>query len=291
MFTVFGLFFISGLAVGALYALGGIGLVILHRATGVLNFAYGALAAAAAMVAWQVASWGAWVPLAATCAIATGIALSVFYGRLIAPLLAPREPAVKAVATLAYMLMLLGIMGLIWDDSPRSLRLPTDAIAVQVAGLRVTLTRMITLTLSVVAVIGMTIYLVRSRMGLNMRALADHRGHAALLGIPILRVETLAWGISGALAGLTGLLFGSLIRLEPSVITFMVIPATAAAICGRLTSLPMTLAGGLIIGVVESLAALSPAIADYRSMVPYLVAGLIILWMQRGTTLTFATKD
>jgi branched-subunit amino acid ABC-type transport system permease component len=53
----------------------------------------------------------------------------------------------------------------------------------------------------------------------------------------------------------------------------------------------MTLTGGLIIGVVESLAALSPAMADIRTMVPYLVAGLIILWMQSGTTLTFATKD
>jgi branched-chain amino acid transport system permease protein len=291
MFVILGLFLVSGLAVGALYALGGIGLVLLRRSTGVLNFAYGAIAAAAAMTAWQLVEWGMGSGPATVGAIAMGMLLSILYGRLIAPALSHREPAVKAVATLAYMLVLLGVMGLLWDDSLRRLTLPTDAVAVQVAGLRVTLTRLIALALSIAVVIGMIVYLERSRTGLNMRALADNRSHAALLGIPLIKVETLAWGLSGALAGVTGVLFGSLVRLEPSVIAFMVIPATAAAICGRLTSLPLTLLGGLVIGAVESLAALSPALANFRTMVPYLIAGLTILWMQRGATLTFATKD
>ncbi|WP_282095365.1 branched-chain amino acid ABC transporter permease [Epibacterium ulvae] len=291
MLKVYGLFLVSGLAVGSLYALAGIGLVILRRSTGFLNFAYGALAAAAAMVAWQVADWGAWPPLSWFAALVTGVVLSVAYGRLIAPALAWREPAVKAVATLGYMLILLGIMGLIWDDELRKLSLPTDKIAVTLLGVRVTVTRLIALGVAVAAVIAMILYLDRSRMGLNMRALADDRDHAALLGIPIIKVETLAWGISGALAGGTGLLFGSLVRLEPTVITFMVIPATAAAIVGRLTSLPMTLLGGLFIGVIEAMLTLYKPLAPLRAMTPFVIAGLMILWMQRGTSLTFASKD
>lgn len=291
MLKVYGLFLVSGLAVGSLYALAGIGLVILRRSTGFLNFAYGALAAAAAMVAWQVADWGAWGPIAWLSALLTGVVLSVAYGRIIAPSLAWREPAVKAVATLGYMLILLGVMGLLWDDELRKLSLPTDKMATTLLGVRVTVTRMIALGLSVAAVIAMILYLDRSRMGLNMRALADDRDHAALLGIPIVRVETIAWGISGALAGVTGLLFGSLVRLEPTVITFMVIPATAAAIVGRLNSLPMTLLGGLLIGVVEAMLTLYKPLAPLRAMTPFVIAGLVILWMQRGTNLTFATKD
>ncbi|MGH1447563.1 MAG: branched-chain amino acid ABC transporter permease [Cognatishimia sp.] len=291
MLKVYGLFLVSGLAVGSLYALAGIGLVILRRSTGFLNFAYGALAAAAAMVAWQVADWGAWGPIAWLSALLTGVILSVAYGRIIAPSLAWREPAVKAVATLGYMLILLGVMGLLWDDELRKLSLPTDKMATTLLGVRVTVTRMIALGLSVAAVIAMILYLDRSRMGLNMRALADDRDHAALLGIPIVRVETIAWGISGALAGVTGLLFGSLVRLEPTVITFMVIPATAAAIVGRLNSLPMTLLGGLLIGVVEAMLTLYKPLAPLRAMTPFVIAGLVILWMQRGTNLTFATKD
>lgn len=291
MLKVYGLFLVSGLAVGSLYALAGIGLVILRRSTGFLNFAYGALAAAAAMVAWQVADWGAWGPIAWLSALLTGVILSVAYGRIIAPSLAWREPAVKAVATLGYMLILLGVMGLLWDDELRKLSLPTDKMATTLLGVRVTVTRMIALGLSVAAVIAMILYLDRSRMGLNMRALADDRDHAALLGIPIVRVETIAWGISGALAVVTGLLFGSLVRLEPTVITFMVIPATAAAIVGRLNSLPMTLLGGLLIGVVEAMLTLYKPLAPLRAMTPFVIAGLVILWMQRGTNLTFATKD
>ncbi|GAA6210219.1 branched-chain amino acid ABC transporter permease [Cognatishimia sp. WU-CL00825] len=291
MLKVYGLFLVSGLAVGSLYALAGIGLVILRRSTGFLNFAYGALAAAAAMVAWQVADWGAWPPISWLSALATGIVLSVAYGRILAPALAWREPAVKAVATLGYMLVLLGLMGLLWDDALRKLSLPPDKIAVTLLGVRVTVTRMIALGVAIAAVIAMILYLDRSRMGLNMRALADDRDHAALLGIPIVRVETLAWGISGALAGGTGLLFGSLVRLEPTVITFMVIPATAAAIVGRLTSLPMTLLGGLLIGVIEAMLTLYKPLAPLRAMTPFVIAGLMILWMQRGTSLTFASKD
>ncbi|MYA88064.1 MAG: branched-chain amino acid ABC transporter permease [Boseongicola sp. SB0662_bin_57] len=289
--TVHGLFLVSGLAVGSLYALGGIGLVILRRSTGFLNFSHGAIAAFSAMTAWQLGAWDLPAPIAWAGTVLAGVALSVAYGRGLAPRLSHREPAVKAVATLGYLLILLGAMGLLWDDMLRELDLPTDAMAVKLLGVRVTLTRLIVLGLAIAAVIGMILYLDRTRTGLHMRALADNRGHAALLGIPVLKVETLAWGISGALAGLTGIFFGSLVRLEPAVITFMVIPATAAAVCGRLTSLPATLAGGLLIGVVESMLALNPALSAYRTMAPYIIAGLIILWMQRGTKLTFATGE
>lgn len=287
---VYGLFLVSGLAVGSLYALGGIGLVILRNSTGVLNFAYGAIAAFSAMFAWQVVEWGLPGVVSWIAAVGVGIALSVLYGRLIAPSLAWREPAVKAIATLGYMLILLGVIGFIWEDALRKIALPSDKIGVTILGVRVTVTRIIAFVFSILVVIGMVQYLRRSRMGLNMRALADNRDHAALLGIPIIRTETLAWGISGALAGFTGLIFGSLVRLEPTVITFMVIPAVAAAICGRLQSLPMTLAGGLFIGVAESMLTLYKPAAPLRSMAPFLIAALVILWMQRGEKLTFAKE-
>ncbi|MCR9137659.1 MAG: branched-chain amino acid ABC transporter permease [Alphaproteobacteria bacterium] len=291
MLNVYGLFLVSGLAVGSLYALGGIGLVILRRSTGVLNFAYGAIAAASAMICWQVVQWGMPGPIAWIVTILTGISLSVLYGRMIAPSLAWRAPTVKAVATLGYTLILLGLIGFVWDDSPRKLELPTDKIGVWILGVRVTVTRLIAFASSIVIVIGVILFFNRTRIGLNMRALADNRDHAALLGIPVIRVETMAWTLSGALAGYTGLLFGDLVRLDPTVITFMVIPATAAAICGRLESLPLTLVGGLAIGVIEAMLALYKPLAPLRSMTPFIVAGCVILWMQRGQHLTFVQGD
>lgn len=291
MLTVYGLFLVSGLAVGSLYGLGGIGLVILRRSTGVLNFSYGAIAAASAMLCWQVVEWGAPGPFGWGIAVLMGVLLSVFYGRLIAPGLSWREPAVKAVATLGYTLILLGLISFIWDDAPRKLVLPTDKVGISILGVRVTVTRLIVFFSTIVVVIAMMQFLERSRIGLNMRALADNRDHSALLGIPVMKVEAVAWGISGALAGFTGLMFGDLIRLDPTVITFMVIPATAAAICGRLDSLPWTLIGGLAIGVIEAMLTLYKPLAPLRSMTPFIVAGLVILWMQRGQRLTFSAGD
>ncbi len=288
---VLGLFFVSGLAVGSLYALGGIGLVVLYRATGVLNFANGAAGAAGAMTAWQLGQWNVWPPATWLACIVVALIISLTYGRLIAPYLAWREPIVKAVATLGFALIILGLVSFIWIDDPRSLSLPTDKMAVQILGLRVTVTRLIVIATSVALVIGIWAFLKYTPIGLHMRSLANDRDLSALIGVPIIRVETFAWGLSGVIAGFTGLMFGDLIRLEPTVITFMVIPSVAAAICGRLEYLSLVLVGGLSIGVIESMLTLSPVFKSVRPLAPFVIAAIVLLWYQRGQRLTFGGGD
>lgn len=288
---ILGLFFVSGLAVGSLYALGGIGLVVLYRATGVLNFSNGAAGAAGAMSAWQLAQWNVWAPVTWVACVLVALGISLFYGRLIAPRLAWREPVVKAVATLGFALIILGLVSFLWVDDPRSLSLPTDKIGVRILGLRVTVTRMIVVLVSVFLVVGIYLFLKFTSIGLHMRALANDRDLSALIGVPIVRVETIAWAISGVIAGFTGLMFGSLIRLEPTVITFMVIPSIAAAICGRLEYLSLVLIGGLSMGVIESLLTLSPTLKGVRPIAPFVIAALVLLWYQRGARLTFGDRN
>ncbi len=286
-----GLFFVSGLAVGSLYALGGIGLVVLYRATGVLNFANGAAGAAGAMTAWQLAQWEVWPPIAWLSCILVALVISLAYGRFLAPLLAWREPVVKAVATLGFALIILGLVSFIWVDDPRSLTLPTDKTGVRILGMRVTVTRLIVIVTSIALVIGIWAYLKYTAVGLQMRSLANDRDLSALIGIPILRVETIAWALSGVIAGFTGLMFGDLIRLEPTVITFMVIPSIAAAICGRLEHLSLVLIGGLSMGIIESLLTLSPLLKGVRPVAPFAIAALVLLWYQRSNRLTFGGGD
>lgn len=290
-FKMQGLFLVSGLAVGSLYALGGIGMVVLYRATGVLNFSAGAAGAAGAMVCWQIVDWGWWPPIGWLACLLVALLITLFYGRYIAPLLAWREPVVKAVATLGFALIILGLVSFIWIDDPRSLSLPTDKAAIKLLGLRVTVTRLIVFGASVGIVVGIWLYLAKTRVGLQMRSLANDRDLSALIGIPILRVETIAWGISGVIAGFTGLMFADLIRLEVTVITFMVIPSIAAAICGRLESLAIVLIGGLSMGVIENMLTLSPVLKGVRPIAPFVIAAAVLLWYQRGTRLTFSGRD
>mgnify|MGYP001245182409 FL=1 len=288
---IIGLFFVSGLAVGSLYALGGIGMVVLYRATGVLNFSNGAIGAAGVMTAWQLGQWGLWQPFTWFSALLVSLMLSLGYGRYIAPSLSWREPVVKAVATLGFALIILGAISYIWIDDPRNFSLPSDKVGIYILGLRVTLTRIIVFIVTILIVVFINIYLMKTNVGLHMRALANNRDISALIGIPIIKTETIAWGISGVLAGFTGLMFGDLIRLEPNVITFMVIPSVAAAICGRLENLYLVLVGGLSMGVIESLLTLSPILKSVRPIAPFVIAAIVLLFYQRGKLLSFAGSD
>jgi branched-chain amino acid transport system permease protein len=279
-------FLVSGLSTGAVYVLSGVGLVVLFRASGVLNLAQGAVGALGALIAWNIADMG-WPPwLGWIAGIVAATLVSLAYGRLISPRLAHRDPIVRAVATLGFALILLGIMEFIWGEWPRSLRLPTDAIGFYVLGVRVTYTRVIAFVLSLVITGAVILLLGRSRLGLAMRALANDRDISAMLGVPTIRVDAWAWVISGAIAGVSGLLLANLVRLQAQILTFMVIPAIAAAIAGRLRSLTATVLGGLVIGLVEALGTPFAPISPFRSAAPFVFGIGVLFWLQRrGQTL------
>jgi len=144
---------------------------------------------------------------------------------------------VRAVGTLALALVLIAIMGYVWGELPRRLQFPTDKMFVTLSGARLTYTRIIAITLSLLMVVGITLLLNRTRLGLDMRALANDRDLSAILGVRVLRTETAAWLITGVFAGLSGVLLADFIRLQGTFLTFLVIPAIAAAILGQLRSL------------------------------------------------------
>lgn len=265
-------FVISGLGIGAAYALSGVGLVVLYRATGVLNFAYGALGALSAYIAWALIDVGL-APLAAVVAgVAAATLGSFLYGSLIAPRLAYRDRVVRAAGTLGFALVLLGFLGWYWGEGPRRLTFATDRMYFELLGARFTYTRAMALAATVVMVVGVGLALVRTRIGLSMRALADDRHLSALLGIRVLSVESMAWLVSGFLAGVAGVFLGDFVRLQSIVLTFLVIPAIAAAIVGRLSSLTVTAIAGIGIGLVEALITPFLSIAPYRTAAPFLVA-------------------
>jgi len=272
-------FLISGLGVGAVYALSGVGLVVLYRSSGVLNFAFGALGAVAAYVAWSALDREWPLALAALAAVLTAVAVSLAYGRLLAPRLAEREPTVRSIGTLGLALVVLGFTEWFWGEQPRRLVFPTDLQAIEFADVRLTYTRVLGLAAALVMMAGVGLLLARTRIGLAMRALADQRGLSAILGIRVLQVDTAAWVISGAFAGVCGLLLANIVRLQATVLTFLVIPAFAAAIIGRLSSLPVSVAAGLGIGILEAVAVLVPGFSPFRTATPFLIAlAAIVLW-------------
>jgi len=281
-------FIISGLGVGAAYALSGVGLVVLFRATGVLNFAFGAIGAVGAHVAWQMLQWKQPLAWAVVAAVAVCTVISFLYGRFLAPLLSQRDAVVRAVGTLALAMLLIAVMGTVWGELPRRLQFPTDRMFVTLLGVRLTYTRLIAIALSLLMVGLITLLLNRTRLGLDMRALANDRELSSVLGVRILRTETAAWLMTGVFAGLAGLLLADLVRLQGTFLTFLVIPAIAAAILGQLRSLWGTALAGLMIGIIEAVLTPIAGISPYRTAAPFVIALLAVIVLGSSTT---ALKD
>jgi branched-chain amino acid transport system permease protein len=298
--TVFGVdwiflkpYIVLGLALGSVYALSGVGVVVLYQATGVLNLAFGAIGAAGALIAYYLVnhtSWPHW--LAYLACVVFGAAVNFIYGMLLGPAFARRDPLVKMMGTLALALILLGVMA--WRAPAggafvRVLQLPTSTRTFGLFGAVVTWTQVIALAFALVLTIGTTAFLRLTKLGTAMRALASDRDITATLGVPVRRVEMSAWLGSGVVCGIAGLLLADLFTtLDYTALTFLVISSLAAALIGRLRSLWVTLAGGLAVGLLQAVATPYGSITAYRTAAPFVLAIVALLYLARHRVVTIS---
>lgn len=286
-----GPFIVSGIAVGSVYALSGLGLVMLYRTTAVVNFAYGSIGAVGALTAWELEQNGLADPLTWLAALVVSTAISTLYGVLIAGRLTDRDQAVKASATLGLTLLLLGFAYWRWSDTARTMRLPLDDHGITLFGVRIIATKLFALGLTIAVGVITSVLLNRTDDGLAMRAMADDRTLSGVLGVDVRKYGAIAWAMSGLVGGATGLLLADLIRLDVATLTFLVVPAVAAALVAQLRSLLVAVAGGIAFGVIESCGAAWSGLSDYRQIVPYAAVVVLLLWNHRSRSIPIIMRD
>jgi branched-chain amino acid transport system permease protein len=286
-------FIVIGLAFGGVYALSGVGLVVLYRATGVLNLAFGAIGAAGALIAyWLINHTSCPEWLAFTVCVLFGGVLNLAYGVIFGPAFARRDPLVKMMGTLALALILLGIMG--WRAPAggafaRFLPLPSSEHHYFIAGTSVNLTQIISVCLALGLTVAVTMFLRLTRLGTAMRALANDREITATLGVPVRRVEAVAWFGSGLVCGAAGLLLPDLLTsLDYAALTFLVISSLAAALIGRLRSLWATFAGGMAVGLAQAVVTPYASVTAYRAAAPFVLAIIALLVLSRHRVVTIS---
>jgi branched-chain amino acid transport system permease protein len=282
-------FLITGLSLGGVYALSGVGMVVLYRATGVLNLAFGAVGAMGALIAYQAinhwgfhGSGGFWLAYLVAILFAGGVTL--LYGMVFGPALAGRDPLVKATATLGLTLILLGVMDLLWPSSggaSRALTVPTDNNTFQVGQISVTYTNVIALVLGLLITVVTAAFLRFTKLGTAMRAMANDREITATLGVPVRRVEAAAWFGCGVLSGVAGVLLADLVALDANSLTFLVISTLAATLIARLRSILVTFIAAIVIGVVTAEITPISKISNYRDMTPFVLAAIALLVLNR----------
>jgi branched-chain amino acid transport system permease protein len=247
---------LGGLVLGALYALMATGLAVVWTTLGIFNFAHGAFIAAGAYVAWQVGyadASGAGFLAGAGASIACLFVLGIlFHLLLVKPF--ERKPNVvllSVMTTLAGATILEGAMNLIWG--PRSKQLaPMLAGDLEWAGVVMSRNElaMIVLALAILAAVGA--FLRYSPTGRSMRAVAQNREAAQLLGLNVPRLYALAFGLSAALAGIAGLFVGSIRFMSPGMGAEPLMKALIVVIFGGVARFTSPICAAFVVGMVEA---------------------------------------
>jgi branched-chain amino acid transport system permease protein len=233
------------------YAALGLGLVLVHRASGVVNFAHGAMAMLVTYAFVELRpDLGLWPALAVSlgAAAALGLAVHVLVFR---PL--RRAPALARVVASVGLLATLQALAVLWfgaDSRPVPSLLPNRPLSV--LGVTVPRDRLLLAALAVVAATGLWALYRFTRFGLASRATAEDQTSVGMLGWSPDRLAAANWVLASVLAGLGGILVGPLTALDPATTTLLVVPALAAALAGRLSSFGATVGVALGLGMAQS---------------------------------------
>lgn len=244
---------VSGLAIGVIYGLIGMGYALIFKATSVVNFAHGEVMMLISYMAFSIASsWALpfWGLLAASVVLSAVVGL-VIERVFIRPMLG-KEVFSTVMVTMGLAVMIRAVVVMIWGADP--LAMPTDIAdsGVEIGMVFLYTSQIYAIGLLAVVVIGMWLFLRHSRMGIAMRATAARETTALLMGIDVTRVYALAWMLAAIIAGLSGVLLGTLYGLGPDMWA-QGLRAFPAVILGGLDSVFGAAFSGLVIGLLENL--------------------------------------
>jgi len=247
---------VIGVTLGGIYALAAIGLVLIYRVSGVLNFAQGAVSMFSAFVAYQVSTVeGAPGIVGLLAAIVAGGAIGYLIERFTIRPLAGRSALNKVVVTIGWLLVLQTSAALNWGNTayhaPVRL-LPTSGFVFPGTTVVVGWDEFTTIAVALVLAFGTAAVLRWTTFGTSMRAVADDPEAARLWGINVNRVMAVSWIAGSSMGAIAGVLITPRINFDPISLTIVVIYAFTAALIGRLTSLPWTVVGAFLLGLAQT---------------------------------------
>jgi len=281
-------FIVVGLATGAVYGLAGVGLVLTYRTSGVFNFAHGAVASAGAYLFYELHNKHGvpWPLSVAVCVLLLGPAMGVAL-ELIGRRLAGTTAALRVVATVGLLLMLLGLATIVYGPAVITLPqfLPTKTF--KVTGVNVGWDQVILVMVGVVASAGLTLILRRTRLGMAMRGVVDDPALLELTGLNATGVRRSAWIIGSMVASASGILLAPVLGLDPLLLTLLVVQAFGAAAVGRFRNVGMTFVGGLAVGIAAAVsqryATNFPSLLGFPPSVPFFVLFAILIASKKGS--------
>lgn len=267
----------DGVSTGSTYALVAVALVLIFKATTLINFAQGEQAMLGAFMTWQLWDWGIPMWFAVAIAMVISAAMAAIIERTLIRPFDPADHLPLVIITLGLFLAINAIAGIIWRFDPREFPdLFGDREAFSIGGAKMSLYAVCTLLTCFVVLGVLQLLLSKTKIGLAFRAVSSNLESSELVGIRVGPTLQFGWALAAAVGALGASVYAAnpILSLEPSIMLRVLIFASAAAALGGLDSIWGALVGGLAIGLVQSV------LVQYVGFIPSemaLAAAVVVL--------------
>jgi branched-chain amino acid transport system permease protein len=279
---------IGGLLAGVMYSLVAIGFVLIYKASGVFNFAQGAMVFLAALTFVSLLEEGLnfWVALAISLAVM--VVLGTAIEKVVLRPLVNQPPITLFMATIGLTFVVEGLSQLVWGSQPHGLELGIEDVPIEWLSvnwnINISQFDLFASGVAAVMVAALAIFFQYTRIGRALRAVADDHQAALAVGIPLKHIWAIVWSVAGFVALVAGLMWGSRNGVQYSL-TFIALKALPVLILGGFESIPGAIIGGLIVGASEKLAEvyIGPMVGGgIESWFAYVLALLFLLVRPQG---------
>ena len=245
---------VSGLASGGVYALLALALVIIHRSTGVINFAQGEMATLSTYIAWTLTAnhgWSYWPAFVATLALSFGG--GVLTHRVVIRPVERGDVLRIVIVTIGLLIAINGFVIWQWSGQPQQLGSPFGTSVIDVGGVAIAAQDIGTIAVAFGIVALLWVLFRFTKVGLALRASAVNPEEARLVGVRVTWMLALGWGLAATLGAVAGMLTAPTVGLDPNMMQAILIYAFAAAVLGGIDSPVGAVVGGLLLGVLLNL--------------------------------------
>jgi branched-subunit amino acid ABC-type transport system permease component len=281
-------FLVIGLATGSVYAIAAMGLTVTYTTSGVFNFAHGAVGMIATYIFYSLrvdVGLPTWLAVA-IAVLGVGPAIGIVIDRVLLRRLDGAAAATYVVVSLGLLVALQGLAIWIYGPITRTMDPIFPSSTFRMPGVNVGYDQVFLVVIAAVAGIGLALFFRYSRLGIQTRAVVDDPGLTELEGLDSGLITTFSWMLGCSFAALAGVLLAPLIGVDAVILTLLAIQVFGAAVIGRLTSLPLTYLGAMVIGLGQAMA--TKLVTGHQSLnglptsLPFIILFAVLVLSPKG---------